>query len=116
MNKEAATMSAHIIEPVSLRDADPEACAVLDSLAQGTRQGTGFLCLYGGTAEGPGGVLEFQQAIMNDLCLEERHRELAYLKTAMLADCKLLHRQPHGCRQKRWAQRCADWRHGQFCL
>jgi len=25
-------MSAHIIEPVSLRDVDPEACAVLDAL------------------------------------------------------------------------------------
>jgi AhpD family alkylhydroperoxidase len=89
MNKEAATMSAHIIEPVSLRDVDPEACAVLDALRKAHTELLVSFAFMVAQPKALAAFSAFQQATMNDPCLKERHRELAYLKTAMLADCKL---------------------------
>jgi len=82
-------MSSRIIEPVSLRDANPEARAVLDALRKAHAKVPVSFAFMAAQPTALAAFSEFQQAIMGDPCLEERHRELAYLKTAMLADCKL---------------------------
>ncbi|MBT3536143.1 MAG: carboxymuconolactone decarboxylase family protein [Rhodospirillaceae bacterium] len=82
-------MSDRIIEPVSLRDAKPEARAVLDALRKARAKVPISFAYMAVQPEALEGFAQFQAAVMGDTRLEEAHRELAYLKTAMLAGCKL---------------------------
>ncbi len=82
-------MSDRIIEPVSLRDAGPEARAVLDALRKSHAKvpvSFAYMAHQPGALEG---FEQFYQGVIGDRRLEEKYRELAYLKTAMLAGCKL---------------------------
>jgi AhpD family alkylhydroperoxidase len=82
-------MLDRIIEPVSLREADPEARAVLDTLRKNRAKLPISFAFMAVQPEALEGFAQFQAAVMADPRLEEKHRELAYLKTAMLAGCKL---------------------------
>lgn len=82
-------MRERIIEPVSLRNASSEARAVLDEVRQGYPK---MPISFSYMAIQPKALKAFSDLIdevMGDPRLEARHRELAYLKAAMLADCKL---------------------------
>jgi AhpD family alkylhydroperoxidase len=82
-------MRERIIEPVSLRNADSEARAVLDEVRKGyPKMPISFTYM----ATQPRALKAFSDLIdevMGDSRLDARYRELAYLKAAMLADCKL---------------------------
>ncbi|MBW2426257.1 MAG: carboxymuconolactone decarboxylase family protein [Deltaproteobacteria bacterium] len=82
-------MRERIIEPVSLRNADAEARAVLDEVRRGyARMPISFSYM----AIQPRALKAFSDLIdevMGDSRLEARYRELAFLKAAMLADCRL---------------------------
>ena len=82
-------MPERIIEPVSLRDAKPDARAVLDDLRKKHAKVPVSFAYMAAQPEALEAFSAFQLAVMGDPRLEERHRELAYLKTAMLAGCKL---------------------------
>lgn len=82
-------MSARIIEPVSLRDAQPEARAVLDTLRKTMSKVPVSFAYMATQPKALEAFSSFLREVMDDRRLEETHRELAYLKTAMLADCKL---------------------------
>ena len=82
-------MRERVIEPVSLRNASSEARAVLDEVRQGYPK---MPISFSYMAIQPKALKAFSDLIdevMGDPRLEARHRELAYLKAAMLADCKL---------------------------
>ena len=82
-------MPDRIIEPVSLRDANPEARAVLDTLRKSHAKvpvSFAYMAVQPGALEG---FEQFYQGVIGDPRLDEKYRELAYLKTAMLAGCKL---------------------------
>jgi len=82
-------MLDRIIEPVSLRDANAEARAVLDALRKDHAKVPISFAYMAVQPRALEGFSQFQQAVMSDPRLDERHRELAYLKTAMQAGCKL---------------------------
>ena len=82
-------MPERIIEPVSLRDAKPDARAVLDDLRKKHAKVPVSFAYMAAQPEALEAFSAFQLAVMGDPRLEERHRELAYLKTAMGAGCKL---------------------------
>ena len=82
-------MRERIIEPVSLRNADAEARAVLDEVRKDYPK---MPISFSFMATQPKALKAFSELIgdvMSDPRLDPKHRELAYLKTAMLADCKL---------------------------
>jgi AhpD family alkylhydroperoxidase len=82
-------MPDRIIEPVSLRNADTEARAVLDDLR---KEYPRLPISFAYMATQPKALEAFAallREVMGDPRLDEKYRELAHLKTAMLADCKL---------------------------
>ncbi|MBT3533012.1 MAG: carboxymuconolactone decarboxylase family protein [Rhodospirillaceae bacterium] len=82
-------MLDRIIEPVSLRDANPEARAVLDALRKSHAKVPVSFAYMAHQPLALEGFEQFYQSIIHDPRLDKKLRELAYLKTAMLAGCKL---------------------------
>ncbi|MBT3791401.1 MAG: carboxymuconolactone decarboxylase family protein, partial [Rhodospirillales bacterium] len=82
-------MSDRIIEPVSLRDANPEARAVLDALRKSHAKVPVSFAYMAVQPKALEGFEQFYQGVIGDPRLNPAYRELAYLKTAMLAGCKL---------------------------
>ncbi len=82
-------MVDRIVEPVSLRDADADARAVLDRLRKTYAKVPVSFAYMAAQPKALAAFSAFLQEVMADPRLDEKYRELAYLKTAMLADCKL---------------------------
>jgi AhpD family alkylhydroperoxidase len=82
-------MLDRIIEPVSLRDAGPEARSVLDALRKSHAKVPVSFAYMAVQPKALEGFEQFYQSVIGDPRLDEKYRELAYLKTAMLAGCKL---------------------------
>lgn len=82
-------MSDRIIEPVNLCDAGTEARAVLDALSKSHAKmpvSFAYMAVQPAALEG---FEQFYKNVINDPRLDERLREMAYLKTAILAGCDL---------------------------
>ncbi|WP_417514022.1 carboxymuconolactone decarboxylase family protein [Minwuia sp.] len=78
-----------IIEPVSLRNAKPDQRAVLDTLRKQWSKVPMSFAFMATQPEALEAFSAFSRAVIYDCPLDPKLREIVYLRTAMLAGCKL---------------------------
>ncbi|WP_416896525.1 MAG: carboxymuconolactone decarboxylase family protein [Minwuia sp.] len=78
-----------IVEPVSLRDADPEQRAVLDDLRKQWSKVPMSFAFMAAQPDALKAFSAFSRSVIYDCPLDPKLREIVYLRTAMLAGCKL---------------------------
>lgn len=78
-----------IVEPVSLRNAEPEARAVLDRLRKDWSKVPVSFAFMAAQPKALDAFADYAKEVIYNGPLDPKLRELAYLRTAMLAGCKL---------------------------
>lgn len=78
-----------IIQPVSLRDAKPDQRAVLDDLRKQWSKVPMSFAFMAAQPDALKAFSDFSRSVIYDCPLDPLLRELVYLRTAMLAGCKL---------------------------
>lgn len=78
-----------IIEPVSLRTAEPEQRAVLDELRKAWSKVPMSFAFMAAQPDALKAFSAFSRSVIYDCPLDPKLREIVYLRTAMLAGCKL---------------------------
>lgn len=78
-----------IIDPISLRTAEPEQRAVLDELRKAWSKVPMSFAFMAAQPDALRAFSAFSRSVIYDSPLDPKLRELVYLRTAMLAGCKL---------------------------
>jgi len=78
-----------IIEPVSLRNANPEQREVLDDLQKAWSKAPMSFAFMAAQPDALRAFSEFSRSVIYDCPLDPKLREIVYLRTAILAGCKL---------------------------